>query len=84
MAGKGKKKRKSGEASLNRYKWTAKEDECLAEAWKMVSLEPITGSNQSGDTYWNRVKAAFDERKMVDPKFNTTYMDHGAKAMANH
>jgi hypothetical protein len=39
---------------------------------------------QNGDTYWLRIKAAFDERKMVDPKFNTTYMDRGAKAMANH
>jgi len=84
LGGKGKKKRKSGEPSVGRYKWAPKEYECLAEAWKMVSMDPITSSNQSGDTYWIRIKAAFDERKMVDPKFNTTYMDRGAKAMANH
>ena len=84
MGDKGKNKRKSGEPSLGRYKWTAKEDECLVEGWKMVSMDPITGSNQNGDTYWMRVKAAFDERKMVDPKFNTTYMERGAKAMSNH
>ena len=84
LTGKWKKKRKSGEPSLNRYKWTAKEDECLAESWKMVSLDPITGSNQNSDTYWKRIKAAFDERKMVDHKFKDVYMEHSVKAMSNH
>jgi hypothetical protein len=50
LGGKGKKKRKSGEPSLSRYKWTAKEDECLAEAWKMVSMDPITGSKTATRT----------------------------------
>ena len=52
-----------------RIKWASKEDECLAEAWKVVCLDPITGSKQIIDTYWDRNKAEFDERKLVDPYF---------------
>ena len=47
-------------------------------------MDPITGSNQNGDTYWRRVKAAFDERKMVDPDFSDVFMERGPKAMASH
>ena len=64
--------------------WMPKEDECLAEAWKTVSIDPITGSNQNADTYWRRVKTVFDERKLVDSDFANIHMDRGEKAMANH
>ena len=65
-------------------KWTSKEDDCLAEAWKTVSIDPITGSNQNADTYWRRNKMASDERKLVDPDFANIRMDRSKKAMANH
>ena len=52
--------------------------------WKVVCLDPTTGTNQSIETYWERIKAKFDERKIVDPYFKGIYMQRGAKAMANH
>nr|XP_020168005.1 uncharacterized protein LOC109753517 [Aegilops tauschii subsp. strangulata] len=54
------------------------------DAWKVVCLDPTTGTNQSIDTYWERIKAEFDERKLVDPYFKGVYLQRGAKAMANH
>ncbi|KAE8797369.1 putative methionyl-tRNA synthetase [Hordeum vulgare] len=65
-------------------KWASKEDECLAEAWKTVNIDPITGTNQNTDTYWGRIKTVFDERKLVDPDFANIHMDRSDKAMMNH
>ena len=62
----------------------SKEDECLAEAWKTVSIDPVTDSNQNADTYCRRIKTEFDECKFVDPEFANIHMDRGKKAMANH
>jgi hypothetical protein len=47
-------------------------------------MNGITGANQNFDTYWQRVKMAFDERKIVDPYFNKMVMVCGEKAMATH
>jgi hypothetical protein len=47
-------------------------------------MNGITGANQNFDTYWQWVKMAFDERKIVDPYFNKMVMVHGEKAMATH
>jgi hypothetical protein len=49
----------------------------------VVSINPITGSNQNFDTYWARVKCAFDERKLVDPEFNTMHMDRNESGMSH-
>jgi hypothetical protein len=82
---KGRKKRKKNSPPTEpQIKWMGKEEECLAEAWKTVSMNSITGANQNFDTYWQRVKMAFDERKIVDPYFNKTVMVRGEKAMATH
>ena len=48
--GRQKKKRAARPGEL-RIKWTSKEEECLAEAWKVVCLDPTTGTNQSFETY---------------------------------
>jgi hypothetical protein len=61
-----------------------KEEECLAEAWKTVSMNGITGANLNYGTYWQLVKLAFDERKIIDPYFNKTVMIRGEKAMGTH
>jgi hypothetical protein len=47
-------------------------------------MNDITGANQNYDTYWKRVKLAFDERKIVNPYFNKTVMIRGEKAMGTH
>ncbi|KAK1661752.1 hypothetical protein QYE76_049911 [Lolium multiflorum] len=73
---KGKKNRKKESPPAEpRIKWTPKEKECLAEAWMTVSMNDIIGANQSFDTYWLRVKQAYEERKLVDPYFNKTNMN---------
>jgi hypothetical protein len=82
---KGRKKRKKNSSPTEPWiKWTGKEEECLAEAWKTVSMNDIIGANQNFDTYWQRVKLSFDERKIVDPYFNKMVMVRGEKAMATH
>ncbi|KAI5014703.1 hypothetical protein ZWY2020_056093 [Hordeum vulgare] len=82
--GKKDKRAANGKSDEPRVKWTAKEDECLAEAWKTVSMDPINDANQDTDTYWTRVKMAFDECKLVDPEFAGIHMKHGDKAKSNH
>ncbi|KAE8802863.1 D-2-hydroxyglutarate dehydrogenase, mitochondrial [Hordeum vulgare] len=67
-----------------RVKWMPKEDKCLTEAWKTVSIDPITGTNQNSNTYWRRIKTVFDEWKLVGPEFASIHMDRSEKAMANH
>jgi hypothetical protein len=82
---KGRKKRKKNSPPTEpRIKWTGKEEECLTEACKTVSMNDITGANQNYETYWQRVKLAFDESKIVDPYFNKTVMIRGDKAMGTH
>ncbi|KAE8780198.1 D-2-hydroxyglutarate dehydrogenase, mitochondrial [Hordeum vulgare] len=39
--------------------------------------------NQNTDTYWGRIKTAFDERKKADLYFSNMHMDSGEKAMVN-
>jgi hypothetical protein len=82
---KGRKKRKKNSPPTEPWmKWTGKEEECLAKAWKTVSMIGITDTNQNFDTYWQRVKLAFDERKIIDPYFNKMVKIRGEKAMATH
>jgi hypothetical protein len=65
-------------------KWRSAEDECLTEAWKTASNDPISSANQNSDTYWERVKVSFDERKLMDPVFNKMHMDHNPSGMSDH
>jgi hypothetical protein len=64
-------------------KWASREDECLAEAWKTVSIDPFTGANQNNDTYWKRVKAAYEERRQMDPYFQGLDKERNDSAMSH-
>uniref|UniRef100_A0ACD5UJP4 Uncharacterized protein n=1 Tax=Avena sativa TaxID=4498 RepID=A0ACD5UJP4_AVESA len=74
------KKKKNGGRDL---KWSSREDECLAEAWKSVSIDPFTGANQSSEAYWLRVKAAYDERRHLDPYFKDLYHDRNDSGISH-
>jgi hypothetical protein len=65
-------------------KWSSREDEYLAEAWKTVSIDPFTGANQNTESYWKSVKAAFDERQLLDPYFKAPTNDRNVSAMSHH
>ncbi|KAF8706409.1 hypothetical protein HU200_030674 [Digitaria exilis] len=51
--------------------YTAAEDEALVLAWENVSLDPITGTNQDGSTYWDRI-ADYYNRIVKSKSFRTT------------
>jgi hypothetical protein len=46
-----KKRKKTSPPTELRVKWTGKEEDCLAKAWKTVSMNGITGANLNFDTY---------------------------------
>ena len=58
-------------------------DECLGEAWKVVSLDPFTSANQSAESYWLRVKGAYDERRNIDREFAVCVHDRNPSAMSH-
>jgi hypothetical protein len=81
---KGKNKAAPKKGGGNRGpKWRSLEDECLAEAWKTVSIDPISGANQNSDTYLERVKVAFDECKLLDLTFNKVHTDSNSSGMSH-
>jgi hypothetical protein len=41
------------------------EDESLIESWKAVSLDPITGANQTLGKYYARILDKFNERRHI-------------------
>jgi hypothetical protein len=61
----GKRKPREGSASTHHSKWKSLEDECLIESWKAVSLDPITGANQTLGKYYARILDEFNERRHI-------------------
>jgi predicted secreted protein len=51
--------------------WTSR---CLAEAWKSLSLDPITGAEQTSNKYRSRIKNQFNEQKHFN-EFKVIHME---------
>jgi hypothetical protein len=51
---------------------------------RLVAIfDPFTGANQSSDAYWLRVKAAYDERRLLDPYFKDCCHERNDSAMSH-
>lgn len=61
----GKRKPRVGTADTHHSKWKALEDKCLIESWKAVSLDPITGANQTLGKYYARILDEFNEHRHI-------------------
>lgn len=77
---KGNKPRAAGSRGI---KWKALEDKCLCDSWAVVSMDPITGANQTSGAYWGRIKKEFDERKIVTKEYAVMQMKRSQKALSN-
>jgi hypothetical protein len=64
----GKRKPRVGTAGTHHSKWKSLEDEYIIESWKAVSLDPITGANQTLGKYYARILDEFNERRHDDPQ----------------
>jgi hypothetical protein len=49
---------------------------------KTVSIYAITDANQKYGSYWERIKAMFDEREYLDKDYAKMIMKRGKKAIS--
>ncbi|KAK1607577.1 hypothetical protein QYE76_031250 [Lolium multiflorum] len=76
------KKKKKKASGTRGPKWTVLEDLCLCESWATVSHDSIIGANQKIGKYWVRIKAEFDERKLINSDYQKVPMKRSQKAMS--
>jgi hypothetical protein len=46
-------------------------------------MHHIINDGTMADTYWERIKGSFDERKLMDLVFNKVHMDHNPSGMSH-
>ena len=63
-------------------KWKTLEDECLCDAWAAVSLDPITGTNQTAGKYYKRIFDQFNERKRYG-EYASIFMSRTESALSH-
>lgn len=56
--------------------FTKQEDEMLISAWQNVSLDPVTGADQTTGTYWQRVHNYFMKHKEFESNRNVSSLTH--------
>lgn len=57
-------------------KFYKKEDELLISAWQNISLDPITGADQTSGNYWQRVQNYFMTQKDFESNRNASSLRH--------
>jgi hypothetical protein len=79
---KNKKKKKKTASGKRGPKWTVLKDLSLCESWATVSHDSIIRANQKYRKYWARIKAEFDERKLINSDYNKVTMKRSQKEMS--
>jgi hypothetical protein len=57
-----KRKPRGPAVDIHHSKWKSLEDECLINSWKAMSIDPITGANQTLGKYYAQILDEFNER----------------------
>jgi hypothetical protein len=61
----GKRKPLRPAVGTHHSKWKYLEDECIINSWKAVSLDTITGANQTLGNYYTRMLDEFNEHRHI-------------------
>lgn len=56
--------------------FSTEEDMLLVSAWRNISMDPIQGSNQTHQTYWERIAAFYDENKTFSSARTANSLSH--------
>lgn len=67
---------KAKEKRTRTKNFTKQEDEMLISAWENISLDPITGADQTNGTYWQRIHSYFMKHKDFQSDRNITSLSH--------
>jgi hypothetical protein len=58
-------------ASKRSANYTEKDDIALINAWESISLDAVTGNDQSGKKYWQRIEDMFHRMSRKQAKQQT-------------
>ena len=67
---------KAKEKRARTKNFTKQEDEMLIPAWESISLDSITGSDQTNGTYWQRIQSYFMKHKYFKSDRSITSLTH--------
>ncbi|XP_074325073.1 glutathione S-transferase T2-like [Apium graveolens] len=56
--------------------FSTEEDILLVSAWRNISMDPIQGSNQTHQTYWERITAFYDQNKTFSSDRTANSLSH--------
>ncbi|XP_074375359.1 glutathione S-transferase T3-like [Apium graveolens] len=56
--------------------FSTEEDILLVSAWRNISMNPIQGSNQTHQTYWERITAFYDQNKTFSSDRTANSLSH--------